>query len=423
MTTKTGNGFMKCLLLVLLIVSTSFGEEFSDLTFKKLAFELVGDIENYYGFEYTDQDLVVSTEVYRKIISQTKIELSEKPLVNYYEETINGETKRIKESPDAINYFPKENLIIIYKPAWEKKLNNKEFIPLKLMIHHEFVPYFIKKMDRIFLFNEKIKKIYEKPVTFNDLEDGFYEPIYYGDPLMNSLIKPFLYHIKVEKRFQELQIDIIENPKQNIWCLDCYLYPSFFIKIPKMTSKIVKVSDTSVKLALGTFADSANRVAYLKVNSSQVFSMAALKEEEINNFRAETIDEKLDVDLLMLKRVKNMNNVTWLKPKNMYFSGFHFSNESDCDQVKRSEIKKTADLCRDYFNRIPDLFNESDCYNIEPTIKNLNTLPVYKKYSCAYTIALTIPTLNTFSPKGEVYYSLVLDRWFQFLRNHNERSP
>ncbi|MBN8536803.1 MAG: hypothetical protein J0M15_07100 [Deltaproteobacteria bacterium] len=421
--TTTGNDFMRYFLFILLVGFTSRGEEFTELTFRKLAFELVSDIENYYGFDYSDQSVVFSTEVYRNIISQTKIELSEKPLVNYYEESVNGETKRLKESPDAINYFPKTNYIIIYRPAWEKKLKNKEFFSLKLMIHHEFVPYFINKMDRTFLFNEKIKRIYERPVTFDDFVDGFYEPIYYGNSLMSALIKPFLYHIKVEKSLSLIQIDIVENPKLNIWCLDCYLYPSLILKVPTITSQIVKMTDSAIKLSIGNFIDSDNGVVYLKINSSQVLSIAALKEDEVKKFSSQSMDEKLDTTLMVLKRVKNLNNVTWLKPKNLNFSGFHFSNGNDCDEVKRSEIKKAAEICRDYFKRIPDFFNESHCNHIEPKIENLTGLPAYKKYSCGFILELTIPTFNSFSPKGALYYSLVLDRWNQFLRNYNEKSP
>lgn len=104
--------------------------------------------------------LPYTVENVQTLMKSTCVETSQKPLV------IDNEAK------DAINFFPDERRIIIYKPNWDQhrvrfQLGDwtiDNYFAMFRIIHHELIPYFTKKSDPKYLQSLELYTYLKPPV-------------------------------------------------------------------------------------------------------------------------------------------------------------------------------------------------------------------------------------------------------------------
>ncbi|NUM59383.1 MAG: hypothetical protein HUU56_12165 [Bdellovibrionaceae bacterium] len=407
-----------CLFTLLLSFNYSFAQGFDKNEFKRLAHELVSDLEKFYGSSYVDQGFEFDLKKYHEIIEHTEIKGVEQKLFNeYYEMTSDGKEVRINEPADAINYFPGKNLIYYYKSVWENKYSEKKIESLKLMIHHEFVPYFIKRADRSYQFNKKVKEMFESKLQLLDLEEGFYEPIYFGDPLQQLLVKNSWYYVQVDKPNGHIILNVVENPRRDAWALDAYVLPPMLFKVPRQTKFfwIPTPGDLPIKEIELNIDPSFEAYPFVRMISRQSFGMGLVQDRNTISADGKLKSTNTFEKQVIFSKVKDLSNINWERPKSFIVYGFDIREKISCDGVQEKLRLDLIKFCDQIEEKYKVRINKEECRRQQPVITDLKTHALYKKFSCAYSGELSIPMPQNFYPISYDYYRLVLFRWNSML--------
>lgn len=117
-------------------------------------------------------NLPYSTKDLAELIKKTCVKTSEAPLI------IEGESK------DAINLYPEQKVIWLYKSTWEKyrkkfetsEWNIEDYYQIFLNIHHEVIPYFKRKSDPTYQYSLDFYNYFKPPpsVAWNHAGEWIY---------------------------------------------------------------------------------------------------------------------------------------------------------------------------------------------------------------------------------------------------------
>lgn len=415
--------------LILLFLFSSASKALTVTEFRRLALEMVTDLQRAFGPSYSDNGIFFDLNEYRNLILNTKIESKKDQIENNYK-TVNsiGEEITVKEKVDAINYFPKENLIIYNETVWNELLIRGRINELKLMIHHEFVPYFIKKMDRNHLYSKKLQEIYTPRLSFEKIKPGFYEIMNFDDPIFSQETSIYWIYVEYNPFSKELYTKIVENPRKGLWCLDCYLLPSENIKIESTNKSIAMIYNQPVVLSAKQgavisigFKDEYG-YPYIKMLSEDSFGFGFMDKSFKGTLENWSSQNTKDSKLVVLTRVSDVENVNWLKPnKKIPINGIMFTKEDQNCEVVRISLETTLiDLCNKYKDTILKNITYNSCnpenVNIQD-VKKGKSNKILDSYRCGY-VGNIEAAFTGIPSRFKSYYYDIIQQWNLFLDKH-----
>lgn len=368
--------------------------------FKRLAHQMVDDIEKAYGPVMTDRGVSFSTQRYHEIIDRTKIEISLKPIENvYYADDGNGSQTLVREKNlDAQNFFPTEERVIYFLPIWEKKFREKLFNEIKVMIHHEFVPYFTGTADRSMAFNKKVEDIYKPKLTWQSLESGFYEVMLSDHPSFDLATKAYWYHLHISQNSPMFLLEIVENPRRDYWCIPCFyaantmemVWHKFPVVLLDRVSKILKTPFGEME-----------GIPYIQVLSKTSFMLSVAEKANIppgtGNLEERLAQSKQNG--IVFEKVTDLKNLSWRKPKKFQLPGVYWGYDRSCtDQIEK--YKRDLQKACETFGKMPGVgLSRRDCdRDLKITITDQTGRQPFEKFSCSFTAEGEIPAPPGFNP-------------------------
>lgn len=376
-----------CILLTLDSVSNAITVP----QFKQLALTLVDDLEKEYGASFSDVGVMFDMNAYRDVIERTDVILnySEEKIVNaYFIKDETGADKKVLELVDAINYFPGQLSLELHYNTWKEKFDSQKWTELKLMIHHEFVPFFTKASDRQHKFSNKVKTMYDAKVSLSDIRPGMYKVVSFGDPLFETITNMYWYNVSYSKLFNRFTLTLVENPLKNIWCFNCYAAQPLEIHLSNVTPGIAMIAEKNISLelskVLGGLSDAVGR-PYLRMLSRSSFGMGYMDSEYKGPITEFVKQKNIDTKVVVFTRVENVADVNWNKEKVVPLFNYRFLREkSDCQKMKAEMVLELARLCPVADSRLGIDLTTCKSENVKITdMKETAAAPLFKSHQCA----------------------------------------
>lgn len=359
--------------------------------FKNLALSMVDDLEKEYGQVHVENGVRFDMADYRKIIARTKIIFESKQIQNFHIVTdSSGKQTKVLEYVDAVNYFPSNEQIVLFQDAWDKKFATQKWDELKLLIHHEFVPYFLKRADRKHEYSLFLSEIYEKRMSLADLKPGFYKVINMEDPVFEAMSEFYWYFINYDKNRNQLTLVNVENPVAGIWCMICYVSPPIIIPLNQVTPTIATISGRNITLDLSkVFGDSGagntqlTGRPYLRMFNKRGFGLGFMDQKFTGSVEEFVKKKIVETKMTFFSRVEELGPFEWKAKKNFPLFGYRvFADPTDCEAVKRQVAADVLDACN-----LPEVpMERSYCKEENAQIIDLKQgrgADLYKDYSCA----------------------------------------
>lgn len=415
---------MKQLTILLLIFMFSIlGHAISPSDFKKLAHEMVNDLEKAYGPKFIEQDVTFDLAAFHKLIDETHIESVNEPIANRF---FDPDLKTwINETVDAINYFPNQKHIEYYEKNWDAWAQKKSWSEIKFLIFHEFVPAFTKKPDRERQFDRRLQSIYKKSYSFADIRPGFYSALRTKDPFYKMITNFLVYYISYTPDTNMLTIEQVENPLNKVWCLDCYTSPPFIYQPETPYNFVSKIDIESKQYGLkGLFPNASQKVgtqgyAYVQVFNEKTLGLGVIDETYPSALHDFVSQKNLDTKILLLTRMTNVEKLNWTGPKKIPLVNFNFAQSaSKCESKIETLSRDLIQLCQQVAieGRIEIVSAECKAENLFS--QRLEQLPQYSQYGCAWLAQLNALTSSTFYPLGFQDYHEKLRHW-ELLKNQH----
>lgn len=401
--------------------------------FKGLALEMVDDLEKTYGANYTDNGVEFNLSTYRKLIKKTEVVIKNEKIENRYQE-VNafGETISIRELVDAVNFFPDNKVIYIYHEVWNDKYKKKKFNDLKVLIHHEFVPYFTKKIDRDHIYSKKLRAIYNRDFSFENIKPGFYEILYFEAPLFSVTSYFYWMYVSFDKKTKQLSLQTVENPFKGVWCLDCYFVPENRVRLDSVSKNLARLSNQpailGMKREMGIFKGFADLKGYpfVKMLTEDSFGFGFMDADYKGSLEQWTNEKSSDSRLVVLTRVNEVSGADWLKEnKKLPFGGLRFSKENvACEEVRRQLIAESVNLCHSYASTILKGIDSRFCQENQVQVidvKQGRSKQMFESFHCAYVSKLE-PLFNGIPANIQDRYDYVVQKWRYLLEEHRYYS-
>ncbi|MBL7544261.1 MAG: hypothetical protein JNL11_10605 [Bdellovibrionaceae bacterium] len=395
---------------------------------------MVDDLENVYGSSYVDNGIIFNLSVYRNLIKKTKVVVQNQKIINVYQEVNTfGNIVSIRELVDAVNYFPKENTIHLYHKAWDDKYKKKELNDLKVLIHHEFIPYFTGKAGRDHKYSKKIRAIYNPRFSFENLKPGFYEVLYFDDPIFSVTSYFYWMYVSFDKHTKQLSLQTVEDPLKGVWCFDCYFLPVNYVRLDDINNKgLARISSQSVVLSMtkemGIFKgfDDVHGYPYVKMLTEDSFGFGFMDADYKGSLEQWTSQNTIDSRLVVLTRVSDVNGANWLKEnKKIPFGGLRFSKENkSCEDVHRQLITENVNLCNTYATTIMRGIDLNSCQENNVKIidvKQGRSKKMFESFHCAYVSQLQ-PAFVGIPSNIQSQYQTVVESWQYLLEEHKYYS-
>jgi hypothetical protein len=394
--------------------------------FKKLAHMMVTDLEKAYGESHLEKGILFDFREYHKLIDTTKIHPSSKPkpLTNQFFDQ--NQQKVLTETVDAINYFPAKKEIEYDDSAWQEKFNQSRWKELKLMIHHEFVPYFKKASDRERSLDDFLKEIYKVHYGFEDIRAGFYKVISSKEPLFKSLNDYYIIFIAYDARAQQLMMLNIENPLKKTWCLDCYVHvnPSRYnIDDPQadLARLMTTPFDYNPQQLIPNFVGGRGGLtgyAFMRVFNDNTLGLG-VEPEDFKQPLSELMNPaREESKVVILSRMKDVDQFDWSGPKTIPILGFFLDpDKGDCDGLRKKLISQSVIACRDLRKMKVDIY-ESWCRKENIVVQDLKEYPFYDRFKCALFTYDQVPTNPNFYPISRDYFDTVVAGWKEAVKLH-----
>jgi len=400
------------ILILLNLGSQAFAVDENQL--KKLAHELVNDIEGRYGAQVEINGVEFKVAEYRRLIDRTQFkegELNQKgELVNYREVRLkNGEVKVLAQIVDAINFFPKQDLIEYNKIKFERLIAEKKITEIKKLLHHEFVPYFIGRSDDSFEFNRKIDDIYEKKVTWRDLKEGLYEVAHFEDPMLQNLSTGIWIYLAVNKLKSSMTVTIVQKPDSDVWCLTCFSSTVETIKVD-LDSDYLLVDKVFKNIALPEGFGADNKVSgspYYRILPNNTIVAGWIEIVDPNKRNAFEDSQNLDRRGLLLRRVDLKKAGEWKSEKSILIDGLSIRN--DPTECKEAEAEIRSFVVRQCANFAMGtiLFDYKSCLSTPVKVVDIkNSSELHKDRACVYYGIIKIPN----RPDRDPYFAQMFPR-------------
>lgn len=401
--------------------------------FRDLALEMVDDLEKAYGAHYMDNGVKFDLSEYRNLIKRTKIEIRSEKIENLYQEyNTMGEVIFVREMVDAVNYFPNEAVVQFFNDTWDEKFERKKINDLKIMIHHEFVPFFTKKADRNHEYSKKLRAIYNSRISLENLKPGFYEIMHFDDPISSSMSHYYWVHINYNRTTKQLAIQVVENPLNGIWCLDCYLLPVNYIKLDMVNQTLAFLTNQptvlSISKMMGTSVgfEDYHGYPYIKMLTEDSFGLGFMDSNYKGTIEQWASQNTNESRLSVMTRVNDVSGANWLKEnKKMPIGGMRFSREeTNCASVHQQLVTELVDLCINYGRSLLPGIDMNYCQDKNVKIidvKQEKAKKLLDKFHCAYVAQLE-PSFTGIPSKFKAFYQFIIEKWQNLLEEHQRYS-
>lgn len=423
----------KLIVIILSLLIPLMSRGFTSDQFKKVAHEMVHDLKNAYGSQFIQQQVRFDMDDFHKLIDVTDYLPVEGPLENKYVDQFSG--KLMTEKVDAINYFPSEKQIVYNKNIFGLLFDSGKIEELKIMIHHEFIPYFTKAPDRDRQYDFHLRSLYKRTYSFHDIKTGLYYAMRVNNSIADFTNDYIMYSIIYNHPTNELIINHIENPLKQLWCFDCYLYPTKTLYpetpqdfVSKIESTVTEHSFRDIMLGINGEEFENRGYAYLQIFNSETIGFGVMEENFKGSMHEYLLQKGMVKKLFLLTRVKNAEELNWEQKKKVPLKGIFFSaDQAKCKAQSTLQKSNIVNLCERIgesgfivpeAKRGPISVDPLNCRKEEVQLFDLQKN--YPNYKCAWLTFLNVPTRTEYTPIPKHEYDQKIAFWNKLKKLHLE---
>lgn len=399
----------------------------TEFQFKQLALSMVDDIEKVYGPVHYENGVKFDLSEYRRLIGRTTVMFETKKIENIHiVRDSAGIESRVLELVDAVNYFPAKEQIELFQTVWAQKYADKKWDELKLMIHHEFVPYFVKEADRRHKYSAFVEEIYEKKISLGDLKPGFYKVMNMGDPLYETLNEFYWYYVNYDKKENILVLDMVENPLAEMWCPVCYASPAMRVPLNQVTPALATISDKNIILNLaklfGEGAATFQGKPYVRLLNQRSFGIGYMDSKYSGTLEEFVKKKDIESKAVFFSRIENLGPVEWKANKGFPVFFYQLEAEhSNCDIIKKNVTRELMEACH-----LPSVPLDRSYCKVENIrfydLKQSVGAELYKTHKCAILGKMSPPFKPMFHEwSAQNIINLTLT-WYRYAEIHRQNG-